>query len=211
MHDQSRAAVDASEFEPAGEGEGVPDLAGWISDRNAAGGDAQQCQEQQPTRRRGRDATAVSSGAESKGGGGGGGERVTRPLTVVALSRLVYRKGIDLLALVIPEVCARHPTVRFVIGAARAAGVRRASAVRNPPYVAHCPLQRACNVPSPCAQPTPGGGGPKRLLLSEVVSRGGLEGRVTLLGPVPHERAREVLLQGQVGGAFCSLRMVPYA
>jgi hypothetical protein len=38
------------------------------------------------------------------------------PLTVVALSRLVYRKGIDLLALVIPEVCARHPNVQFVIG-----------------------------------------------------------------------------------------------
>ncbi|KIY98372.1 phosphatidylinositol glycan, class A [Monoraphidium neglectum] len=37
------------------------------------------------------------------------------PLTVVALSRLVYRKGIDLLALVIPEVCARHPNVQFVI------------------------------------------------------------------------------------------------
>jgi phosphatidylinositol glycan class A protein len=37
-------------------------------------------------------------------------------VTVVALSRLVYRKGIDILALVIPEICQRHPHVRFIIG-----------------------------------------------------------------------------------------------
>ena len=80
------------------------------------------------------------------------------PLTVVALSRLVYRKGIDLLALAIPELCARHPNVRFVIG----------------------------------------GDGPKRRLLEAVVARGGLEARVELLGAVPHEAAREVLLRGDV-------------
>lgn len=38
------------------------------------------------------------------------------PITVVALSRLVYRKGIDILALVIPEICHRHPNVNFIIG-----------------------------------------------------------------------------------------------
>ncbi|MEW5304924.1 MAG: hypothetical protein WDW36_007499 [Sanguina aurantia] len=38
------------------------------------------------------------------------------PVTIVAMSRLVYRKGIDLLACVIPELCARHPRVRFIIG-----------------------------------------------------------------------------------------------
>lgn len=32
------------------------------------------------------------------------------------LCRLVYRKGADLLVEVIPEVCRRHPSVRFVIG-----------------------------------------------------------------------------------------------
>lgn len=36
---------------------------------------------------------------------------------MVALSRLVYRKGVDLLAAVIPAVCRRHPHVDFVIGA----------------------------------------------------------------------------------------------
>lgn len=38
------------------------------------------------------------------------------PITIVALSRLVYRKGIDILALVIPEMCHRHPHVNFIIG-----------------------------------------------------------------------------------------------
>lgn len=37
-------------------------------------------------------------------------------ITIVALSRLVYRKGVDILALVIPEICQRHPHVRFIIG-----------------------------------------------------------------------------------------------
>ncbi|KAK9817977.1 hypothetical protein WJX72_005225 [[Myrmecia] bisecta] len=37
-------------------------------------------------------------------------------LTIVALSRMVYRKGIDLLNIVIPEMLARHPNLHFVIG-----------------------------------------------------------------------------------------------
>ncbi len=44
---------------------------------------------------------------------GGVGGRVT----VVALSRLVYRKGVDLLNVVIPAVCRRQPHVDFIIGA----------------------------------------------------------------------------------------------
>lgn len=42
--------------------------------------------------------------------------RRTGRLTVVALSRLVYRKGIDLLVVIIPEMCHRHPQVDFIIG-----------------------------------------------------------------------------------------------
>ena len=37
-------------------------------------------------------------------------------VTVVVVSRLVYRKGMDLLAGVIPIVCARHPDLQFIIG-----------------------------------------------------------------------------------------------
>ncbi|XP_055937371.1 phosphatidylinositol N-acetylglucosaminyltransferase subunit A-like [Argiope bruennichi] len=37
-------------------------------------------------------------------------------ITVVVISRLVYRKGIDLLAGVIPVICSRHSNVNFLIG-----------------------------------------------------------------------------------------------
>lgn len=37
-------------------------------------------------------------------------------VTIVMLSRLVYRKGIDLLAVTIPEMCHRYPHVDFLIG-----------------------------------------------------------------------------------------------
>ncbi|KAL2925494.1 Phosphatidylinositol N-acetylglucosaminyltransferase subunit A [Bienertia sinuspersici] len=37
-------------------------------------------------------------------------------IVIVVISRLVYRKGADLLVEVIPEVCRLHPNVRFIIG-----------------------------------------------------------------------------------------------
>jgi phosphatidylinositol glycan class A protein len=37
-------------------------------------------------------------------------------IVVVCMSRLVYRKGVDLIAAVVPIVCAAHPSVHFVIG-----------------------------------------------------------------------------------------------
>jgi len=37
-------------------------------------------------------------------------------VTIVIVSRLVYRKGMDLLAGIIPEICTRHPDVNFIIG-----------------------------------------------------------------------------------------------
>ncbi|XP_047269751.1 phosphatidylinositol N-acetylglucosaminyltransferase subunit A isoform X4 [Capsicum annuum] len=44
-------------------------------------------------------------------------ERLSRDeIVIVVLSRLVYRKGADLLVEVIPEVCKRHPNVRFIVG-----------------------------------------------------------------------------------------------
>uniref|UniRef100_A0A8R1HH33 phosphatidylinositol N-acetylglucosaminyltransferase n=1 Tax=Caenorhabditis japonica TaxID=281687 RepID=A0A8R1HH33_CAEJA len=38
------------------------------------------------------------------------------PTTVIFLGRLVYRKGADLLCDIIPKVCSRHSSVRFIIG-----------------------------------------------------------------------------------------------
>ncbi|XP_064611415.1 phosphatidylinositol N-acetylglucosaminyltransferase subunit A-like [Liolophura sinensis] len=37
-------------------------------------------------------------------------------VTIVVVSRLVYRKGMDLLAGIIPELCLKHPDVQFIIG-----------------------------------------------------------------------------------------------
>ena len=37
-------------------------------------------------------------------------------VTVVIISRLVYRKGADLLAGIIPEICQKYPDVNFIIG-----------------------------------------------------------------------------------------------
>ncbi|GAA5842697.1 hypothetical protein JCM9279_003666 [Rhodotorula babjevae] len=37
-------------------------------------------------------------------------------LNIVCITRLVYRKGIDLLIAALPKVCALHPDVRFLIG-----------------------------------------------------------------------------------------------
>lgn len=37
-------------------------------------------------------------------------------ITIVVVSRLVHRKGVDLLARIIPEICSRHEKVQFLIG-----------------------------------------------------------------------------------------------
>ncbi|KAI8343860.1 hypothetical protein BC941DRAFT_386132 [Chlamydoabsidia padenii] len=37
-------------------------------------------------------------------------------ITIVVISRLVYRKGVDLLVAVIPRICFMHKNVRFIIG-----------------------------------------------------------------------------------------------
>ncbi|KAI7960883.1 hypothetical protein MJO28_001372 [Puccinia striiformis f. sp. tritici] len=37
-------------------------------------------------------------------------------VTIVCVSRLAYRKGIDLLIAAIPKLCQKHPTIRFLIG-----------------------------------------------------------------------------------------------
>lgn len=56
---------------------------------------------------------------------------------------------------------------------------------------------------SPPLAPTPaqfviGGDGPKRALLDRIVAEYGLGGRVQLVGAVPHERVRQLLVRGAV-------------
>ncbi|EEC12433.1 phosphatidylinositol biosynthetic protein, putative, partial [Ixodes scapularis] len=43
-------------------------------------------------------------------------KRPSNQITIVVVSRLVYRKGVDLMAGVIPVICSRHPNVQFIIG-----------------------------------------------------------------------------------------------
>ena len=85
-------------------------------------------------------------------------QRDVNKVTIVVISRLVYRKGMDLLAALIPIVCGRHTNVHFVIG----------------------------------------GDGPKRVVLEEVIEVNNLQDRVTLLGSVPHEDVRGVLVKGDI-------------
>nr|XP_006825510.1 PREDICTED: phosphatidylinositol N-acetylglucosaminyltransferase subunit A-like [Saccoglossus kowalevskii] len=42
--------------------------------------------------------------------------KVSSTVVIVIVSRLVYRKGMDLLAGIIPEICSMHPDVDFLIG-----------------------------------------------------------------------------------------------
>lgn len=87
-------------------------------------------------------------------------------ITIVVLSRLVYRKGIgspvpridcslivDLLVDVVPEMCKKFPKVHFVIG----------------------------------------GDGPKKVDLEEMREKHQLHDRVELLGAVKHSDVRQVL------------------
>uniref|UniRef100_A0A0A9YUF0 Phosphatidylinositol N-acetylglucosaminyltransferase gpi3 subunit n=1 Tax=Lygus hesperus TaxID=30085 RepID=A0A0A9YUF0_LYGHE len=41
---------------------------------------------------------------------------ISKQLNIVILSRLVFRKGIDLIIDIIPPICARYPHVHFIIG-----------------------------------------------------------------------------------------------
>lgn len=37
-------------------------------------------------------------------------------VTIVIVSRLVYRKGVDLMAQIIAEICPKYPEIKFLIG-----------------------------------------------------------------------------------------------
>ena len=79
-------------------------------------------------------------------------------VTVVLLSRLVQRKGIDLVAQIIPRMCEKYPYLRFLIG----------------------------------------GDGPKKQLLENMITQHQLASRVELLGSIPFDEARDVLIQGDI-------------
>lgn len=52
---------------------------------------------------------------DSSCGTSGGRASAHLPVTIVVLSRLVYRKGVDLLVTIIPQICAARANARFII------------------------------------------------------------------------------------------------
>lgn len=79
-------------------------------------------------------------------------------ITVIVLCRLVYRKGIDLLVDLIPDICTRFPHVNFLIA----------------------------------------GEGPKKIELEQMRERFCLHERVQMIGAVPAESVRSVLIRGHI-------------
>ena len=86
------------------------------------------------------------------------------------MSRLVYRKGMDLLTGIIPEICNAYDNVDFLIG----------MGIGHTDKRDHIAIVLA------------GGDGPKRILLDEVREKHQLHDRVTLLGAVDHADVRDV-------------------
>ena len=91
-------------------------------------------------------------------------------VTIICISRLVYRKGIDLLLGAIPKICAMHPEVDFLIGA------------NIQIFVIFKPDRKV------------GGDGPKIIDLEQMREKHQslLADRVQLLGHVKHEEVRDV-------------------
>lgn len=85
-------------------------------------------------------------------------QRDPSKITIIVNSRLVYRKGIDLLAVVLPKICQLDERIHFIVA----------------------------------------GDGPKRTLLEAAVRQHNLEQRVALLGSVPHDQVRDVLVKGDI-------------
>ena len=79
------------------------------------------------------------------------------------MSRLAYRKGIDLLVATAPRICALFPNVNFVVGLS--------CSMRN-----HSPVLI-----------TTGGDGPKLIDLLQMREKYLLQDRIELLGPIRHK------------------------
>jgi phosphatidylinositol glycan class A protein len=89
-------------------------------------------------------------------------------VTIVVISRLAYRKGVDLLVATAPRICAAFPNVRFVVGVY---------------FVLSCDFSHYGIFSSLLAS---GGDGPKMVDLLQMRETHFLQDRITLLGPVPH-------------------------
>ncbi|KAF8324277.1 glycosyltransferase family 4 protein [Cantharellus anzutake] len=81
-----------------------------------------------------------------------------KPLNIIVVSRLAYRKGVDLLIAVAPKICEKHQHVNFIIG----------------------------------------GDGPKLTALLQMREKHRLQDRIAMLGSVPHQHVRNILIRGSI-------------
>ena len=86
------------------------------------------------------------------------------------VSRLAYRKGIDLLIATAPRICALFPNIRFLIGTPRTLHHRKVT----PDTIAS------------------GGDGPKMIDLLQMREKYLLQDRIEILGAVRHSDVRNV-------------------
>lgn len=113
-------------------------------------------------------------------------------LTVVVLSRLMYRKGIDLLIAAIPRLCASHPDLHFLIGKSKLRGAPRCLKFKPAELITSSP-------PSPSILTMfPGGDGPKRVELEQMRERYLLQDQVELCGAVRQGEVRAHLTRGSI-------------
>ncbi|TXG73815.1 hypothetical protein EZV62_002394 [Acer yangbiense] len=120
-------------------------------------------------------------------------------IIIVVISRLVYRKGADLLVEVIPEVCRIYPNVSYLEHAI-AFGVLCFNAFLEHGFVQ---MQVTWNLSShlyTCVKVRfiVGGDGPKRVRLEEMREKHSLQDRVEMLGAVPHAQVQSVLISGHI-------------
>ena len=93
-------------------------------------------------------------------------------VTIIFVSRLAYRKGIDLFVAIAPRICRRFPNVRFVVGK----------------FTPLCLIDIVLSIP-----PT-GGDGPKLINILQMREKHVLQNRIELLGPVKHKDVPKVCL-----------------
>ncbi|VDN35346.1 unnamed protein product, partial [Cylicostephanus goldi] len=128
------------------------------------------------------------------------------PTTIIFLGRLVYRKGADLLCAIIPEVFTIPNAIetRFFYPDPDQFYGNPTTIIFLGRLVYRKGADLLCAIiPEVCARHPDvrfivGGDGPKRLELEEMRERYHLHSRVTLLGMLPHNMVRDVLVKGQL-------------
>ncbi|XP_057959250.1 phosphatidylinositol N-acetylglucosaminyltransferase subunit A [Malania oleifera] len=105
-------------------------------------------------------------------------------IVIVVISRLVYRKGADLLVEVIPAVCHLYPNPFIRDGELEDACMGKIKALE---ILAQFKVRFII-----------GGDGPKRVRLEEMREKHSLQDRVEMLGAVPHSQVRSVLISGHI-------------